>query len=458
MAIKRLAARAAATTVALSFALVALAASPAGARDVPFRSFFVGLHAGPHFVLDDWDLHKRADAGVSPDSSAIFGLRLGYEANTWLGFQLGVSLLPYGDASGHGTALNYAVDVEAHPWDWAIQPYLGLGAGAYHNVGGAFGADIDYELHWQLGLRAMVSESTAFRLEARHLMTDAWGASAPASNLAVTLGVDLFAWKQDHTPPDADKDGVPDGQDACPSEAGPRATKGCPDGDADGIADRADKCPVTPGVAAHSGCPDTDGDGIVDRDDRCPKVPGVPSEAGCPEPPKDRDKDGVVDDKDRCPDTPGLVDFKGCPDTDGDGIPDVEDKCPKLPGVPAEQGCLPEEVKKFSGAIEGIYFASGSSKIRKKSFKVLDAAAAVLKKWPTVHLRIEGHTDNRGKASANKKLSQARAEAVRDYMISKGLDASRLTAVGYGPDRPVASNKTSKGRAKNRRIEFVVVK
>ncbi len=177
---------------------------------------------------------------------------------------------------------------------------------------------------------------------------------------------------------------------------------------------------------------------------------GPAATKGCP----DRDKDGVADKDDRCPDNAGPKEYKGCPDRDKDGVVDIDDKCPDQPGLKDYQGCVPEKAKKFTGAIKGINFATGSAKILSPSFKILDQAVAVLKEFQELRMRIEGHTDDVGEAEMNKKLSQARAESVRDYLVGKGIAADRFEAVGYGEDKPVADNKTSKGRAQNRRTEF----
>jgi outer membrane protein OmpA-like peptidoglycan-associated protein len=114
------------------------------------------------------------------------------------------------------------------------------------------------------------------------------------------------------------------------------------------------------------------------------------------------------------------------------------------------------DVKKFSGAIKGINFAVNSSKILPVSFKLLDQAVAALKEYPSLRLSIAGHTDNLGKPEKNQTLSQARAEAVRDYLVQKGIDAARIDATGFGDTQPVKDNKTAAGRAANRRIEFKV--
>ena len=268
-------------------------------------------------------------------------------------------------------------------------------------------------------------------------------------------------------PLDADGDGVPDYLDKCPNT--PRKAKvdtnGCPlDTDGDGVPDFRDKCPDTPkGVKVDkNGCPfDKDGDGVADYLDKCPNTPkGVKVDAtGCP---LDTDGDGVADYLDKCPDTPKdvKVDTNGCPiDTDGDGVPDYLDKCPTVPGVVANKGCpeVKAETKKiFEQALQGIQFESGKDVIKKTSFGILDQVVKVMVENPSYKLEINGHTDNKGNAEKNLQLSQKRSEAVKNYLIQKGVPANKLTAYGWGQTAPVADNTTNEGRTKNRRVEFKV--
>jgi len=266
-------------------------------------------------------------------------------------------------------------------------------------------------------------------------------------------------------PIDSDGDGVPDYLDKCPNEAG--TIDGCPDSDGDGVIDNLDKCPNTPkGVKVdENGCPiDSDGDGVADYLDKCPNTPkGVKVDAnGCP---IDSDGDGVADYLDKCPDTPaaarGKIDANGCPlDTDGDGIPDYLDKCPTIPGVAANNGC--PEVKAaakqaFQKALNGIQFETGKSTIKKTSNPVLDEVAKVLKENPDYNIDIKGHTDNVGDAQKNLTLSIDRAEAVKNYLVKKGIAESRMKIEGFGDTKPVADNNTAAGRTQNRRVEFVVI-
>jgi outer membrane protein OmpA-like peptidoglycan-associated protein len=145
------------------------------------------------------------------------------------------------------------------------------------------------------------------------------------------------------------------------------------------------------------------------------------------------------------------------PDTDKDGVNDEEDKCPNLPGVKENQGCpvvKEEVVKKINVAAGNIFFVSGSTKLLAKSFKSLNEVAAILKKDADLKLDIEGHTDNTGSDKVNQPLSEKRARAVLDYLKSKGVDEGRMQSAGYGASRPIADNKTAKGRTQNRRVEL----
>ncbi len=233
------------------------------------------------------------------------------------------------------------------------------------------------------------------------------------------------------------------------------------DTDGDGIIDSLDKCPTVPGLAKYDGCPipDTDKDGINDEEDKCPTVPGLARYGGCPIP--DTDGDGVNDEEDKCITEPGPASNQGCPykDTDGDGINDNEDRCPTLPGVRENQGCplIQEEViRKVNFAANNIYFATGKYTLLSKSYKGLNEVASIMKEIPDLRLSIDGHTDDVGKEDANQVLSENRADAVKKYLISKGVDAGRLNATGHGENSPIADNKTAAGRQKNRRVELTL--
>ena len=261
---------------------------------------------------------------------------------------------------------------------------------------------------------------------------------------------------------DSDGDGVPDIGDQCPNTpAGTKVDeKGCElDSDKDGVVDSKDICPNTPiGTRVDAnGCElDSDKDGVVDSKDICPNTPtGTRVDAnGCE---LDSDKDGVVNSGDACPDTAlgTPVDPKGCPvltDADGDGVADNIDLCPQ--SKPGEKvgptGCAAAEVI----SLEGVNFEKGSDLLLPESMVILDTVAATLMRNPEVFVEVAGHTDNVGDAGKNKKLSQKRADAVAQYLVTKGVVAANLRTEGYGPNNAVGDNKTPEGRAMNRRVEL----
>jgi len=269
-------------------------------------------------------------------------------------------------------------------------------------------------------------------------------------NTPTGVSVDLFG-----CPADSDGDGVADYQDRCPDVAGLPSMKGCPDLDGDGITDADDDCPSEKGPASAKGCPDADGDGIQDSEDDCPNAKGLASMNGCP----DTDGDGITDAEDTCPTVKGVPAFKGCPDTDGDGVPDHLDKCPKVAGVVANDGCpeiKAETLKVFDQALKGIQFETSKAVIKNGSFPILDNVAKIMVDNPSYNLDINGHTDSQGDDDKNMTLSQERAASVKQYLIDKGIAASRMKSYGFGETQPKATNDTSEGRAENRRVEFKV--
>ncbi|RMH45000.1 MAG: OmpA family protein [Deltaproteobacteria bacterium] len=289
---------------------------------------------------------------------------------------------------------------------------------------------------------------------------------------------------------DRDGDGIKDDVDQCPDDPEDyddfEDEDGCPepDNDRDGILDEDDQCPNEPedkdGFEDEDGCPednalDRDGDGILDDVDQCPDDPedkdGFEDEDGCPDP--DNDQDGILDVDDLCPDDPedkdDFEDEDGCPDPDNDKdrILDVDDACPNEPetynGVDDEDGC-PDRGRVIVTdtnieILDKIYFEYNKAVIKPKSYPILDAIIATLQGNPDILLvEIQGHTDERGSDAYNLDLSQRRAQAVMDYLVKGGVDPSRLRAQGYGERQPVDPRHNEQAWAKNRRVEFLILK
>ncbi|TXK37400.1 OmpA family protein [Pontibacter qinzhouensis] len=263
---------------------------------------------------------------------------------------------------------------------------------------------------------------------------------------------------------DTDGDGVPDRRDECPdTPAGVQVDKkGCPiDSDGDGVPDYQDQCPTEAGTAATQGCPDRDGDGVADKDDRCPDEAGSPALRGCP----DSDGDGVPDIDDKCPDTPAGVQVgpDGCTvDSDGDGVPDDQDICPNTPG-PAEKGGCPDlDAATLKLMEEKVRFEFNQSRVQDGYQQLLDSIIVALEKYPDHVLLIKGHADHIGSEEYNQALSERRAQAVKDYLVSRGVrNADRLVTRGYGETQPLvkvntrlSKARTAKARAQNRRVGF----
>lgn len=259
--------------------------------------------------------------------------------------------------------------------------------------------------------------------------------------------------------PDADKDGISDLDDKCPDVPGIAELMGCPepDDDKDGVPNKSDKCPTTPGKANLAGCPDRDNDGIADGDDKCPDKAGIAAFMGCP----DRDKDGIQDSEDGCPDEPGTKANNGCPvkDRDKDGVMDSDDKCPDKPGPASNKGCpemTAQEKQVLTWSVKSIQFETNSDVLKSESYPILDEVASILGRYPEYRCMISGHTDNVGPDASNLDLSTRRASRCLNYLVSKGISASRLSSSGFGETSPIGDNNTAEGRKMNRRVEFDV--
>lgn len=290
---------------------------------------------------------------------------------------------------------------------------------------------------------------------------------------------------------DVDNDGIRDSKDLCPTlpedKDGTKDEDGCPDlkndKDEDSITDDLDQCPYDPedhdSFEDQDGCPDPDNDGdkLADALDACKLAAedfdGFEDEDGCPEP--DNDLDGILDVVDKCPldpeDFDGHQDEDGCPDVkvtldndrDKDTIADDVDQCPDDPedfdNDRDEDGCPDLLVVITDQKIElkeKVFFEFDKAIIQPRSYGLLDDVALVLNNHSTIRVRIEGHTDSKGDDGYNLKLSQSRAQAVFDYLVSKGIDASRMQHVGFGEQLPIATNDSEEGRATNRRVEFMI--
>jgi outer membrane protein OmpA-like peptidoglycan-associated protein len=361
--------------------------------------------------------------------------------------------------------------------DEHVVPYLLTGVGYATSHGKTLSPEKLERGSGNVGLGALWSlrgsQRTFVRMEVRDYFFRERNATEFSNHFAATLGLTwLWGGKQR----DQDLDKVRDWLDKCPNT--PIGAKvdalGCPlDGDGDAVFDGLDKCPDTPRgcTVDKSGCPtDADGDGVCDGVDTCPNTPkGATVDAkGCP---SDADGDRVFDGIDQCANTlPGCdVDGQGCPvDADGDGVCDGLDQCPNTPaGLKVdEKGCVIELVERETEMmdtgrirLQNINFDTGKATLKPESFQPLDVVGTLLAQWPTLKIEIAGHTDDVGSAAVNRRLSQARAQSVLDYMKGKypAIDAARFTVRGYGEDRPLVPNTGDEARAQNRRVEFTVL-
>jgi OOP family OmpA-OmpF porin len=338
-----------------------------------------------------------------------------------------------------------------------LVPFVAAGLGGMHYRGPAGVDEMNkFDIDYGAGLKYFVKEGIALRADVRHVIpfNDRY------NDLLVSFGVNVdFGGRRKQTD----------------QHEQPSSSKAVGDADRDGVPDDVDRCSDTPyGLAVdRDGCSlDTDFDGVPDSFDKCPgTVYGViVDKDGCV---PDGDKDGVPDSIDKCSTTPEgvIVDKDGCTaDSDNDGVADYLDKCVATPSgvIVDKDGCpaIREDAKKEVKTTEKITmtlkveFDTAKAVIKKKYRQEIKKVADFMKEHPEAKAVIEGHTDNVDKfhnPENNIKLSQDRAESVRQYLIDNfGIDASRITAVGYGPNRPIASNDTASGRKKNRRVEAVI--
>jgi OOP family OmpA-OmpF porin len=293
------------------------------------------------------------------------------------------------------------------------------------------------------------------------------GAAVNFTNLGVSIGLSYMLGSKPI--PDSDGDGILENRDRCPdTPSGAQVDgTGCPsDSDADGVPDGVDRCANTPPGASvnASGCPkDSDGDSIPDGLDRCSETPrGATVDAlGCP---GDEDGDGVLDGLDRCPRTPtgAAISPNGCPTGQGaaarpaPGVP--PEATPPQAAAPRPQptGRTPAAARAqiVAGVLPGVGFAPGTARLRPESYMALDSIAEILQADTAVRVEIGAHTDNAGIAAQNQHLSNLQADAVRTYLVTKGVNFQQVQARGYGGSVPLTTDNTPRGRLANRRVEI----
>ena len=440
-------------------AIVLLSSAPAWAQEA-FETD-IGVFGGYNWLSHNTELGDTGPLYVADTASnaGLIGARASFNFLSCLGvegeFKYSLSHLRSVTSTSDPVLGIRGQVIASLPIDFPVRPFLTIGFGS-EGVLKAVGhqvKDFDTDTAFGIGARWDFHRRFGARVDGRMLVIPGYDSVKLTSALQTDWeAMAGFYVRLGTTAGDSDKDGIDDDHDKCPNDPEDR----------DGFQDE-DGCPD----------PDNDADGIPNDKDKCPNEPetvnGFQDEDGCPDV-LDKDNDGIPDDKDKCPDQPetknGYQDEDGCPDElpdqDKDGIPDKDDKCPSEPetknGFEDSDGCpdqLPNKLaKSFSGAIKGIVFDTGKASIKKPSFKVLDNAVALMKEYPEVKVEVSGHTDNSGETAANKKLSQERADAVKAYLVEKGIDGARIVAVGYGDEKPIADNAKKAGQAKNRRIEF----
>jgi OOP family OmpA-OmpF porin len=460
-------------TSLLAFAIALLFASPARAQDESASGVQVelGVMGGYEFFAHNLELGVADDPALpSPKRNGLFGARAALAFNRTLSLEIEGVAIPTGDTIHNYRLLvvGWRAQVLWHILDGRLRPFILAGVGAFSvvdTVGTEYNEikkDTDFTFEGGIGLKYAITPLFGLRIDGRAVGAPNTNPNGYSANYEIMGGVSftLGGHRAAAPPP--------------PPPPPPVAVK---DSDGDGIPDDVDKCPHAPedkdGFEDADGCPDPDNDkdGIPDSIDKCPNEPetknGIDDDDGCPE--KDEDGDGILGSNDKCPneaeDKDGFEDDDGCPDLDNDkdGIPDANDKCPNEPetknGYMDEDGCpdeVPAAVAKFTGVIKGITFRKGSAVINPSSFPTLKAAVKVLKEYPALKLEVSGHTSDDGARERNMKLSQERAESAKAYLVRNGIDAGRITTVGYGPDKPLVSGK-GKVQEKNRRIEFRLV-
>jgi len=424
----------------------------------------VEIGAFGRFVHLDSDLHFESEPG--------FGGRLGWFVRDNLSIEADIARNDNTAENGADVKNNpiHARLVYTLPMGKATGFMIGAGytyntfTGSYDENKSGAGGLLGFRLGMGPGIAARIDGTLDYipSAESKDGPYPTLGVNQADNNIHLGLQAGLSFMLGKKKDGDRDKDGVKDSLDKCPdTPAGEQVdASGCTlpkDLDGDGVMDNVDACLGTPAgdrVDAR-GCSlpkDADGDGVVDSADKCPNTPaGAKVDAtGCQ---PDTDQDGVIDERDQCPNTPAgtPVDAFGCSrDSDGDGVADGLDRCPGTPGGVAVDvnGCTSRLQVGATLVLEGVNFETGKAVLLPASMAVLDRVIQGMNDNPTATIEVGGHTDNTGSRATNTRLAQDRANAVRDYLISKGVPGERLTAVGYGPDQPIADNATKEGRAR----------
>lgn len=429
----------------------------------PGRTLHAGAFLGGNFFGDELELGNAYFPEQIPESAFLIGLRGSYPllrlgAGTALAPRLSLELEAKLALSSTGArpeamrdsyfapVLGWRAQAVLDLWsEYRAHPFAVVGLGGETVLTSSpfvASGDSDAAMYWGLGARYALTPRYGLRGDLRHGIT-AGRTDLSSSTVELHVGF-YYAFSL--------------GDDE-PAQTAPVIEVA----DAESTAEVTQE-PIEPEPT------DSDEDGIPDELDACPAqaeiVNEIEDEDGCPE--VDSDEDGLLGERDQCPDAAedleGFQDDDGCPDLDNDddGHPDASDECPGEPesenGFEDEDGCpdeVPARVAEYIGVIEGIRFATGSARIQgARSHEILDQAAAILQEYPSVRIRISGHTDDRGSEARNLALSRSRADAVKWYLVDRGIEHTRVVTMGYGPARPIADNGTADGRSKNRRIEF----
>jgi outer membrane protein OmpA-like peptidoglycan-associated protein len=399
----------------------------------------------------------------------MLGLRFAYFIKPWFGVEAELNLIltatKYTDKSANIYGGRLQLMFQYPDLSKYVVPYVAIGDGFDHisSPDTTLGSDTDWAPHVGAGFRFLVHRSVTVRVDGRFLRGPS---QQPPFHLNASLGEFMVgvsyrpsrAPAEPPPPPpppavDSDGDGIFDAEDKCPNEAEDKDlfddTDGCPDpdNDADGVNDDVDRCPLEP----------EDMDGFEDDD-------------GCPD--KDNDADGVPDTSDKCPNEPedrdGFRDMDGCPDpdNDGDSFIDAQDKCPNeaevINGVDDDDGCpdkgnalvvvSPDRLE----LLESIVFKKAL--IQKESLNLLAQIAATLRTHPEIlRLRITVYVNPSKKPDDDKRLSEQRALAIRDYLVKFGIDDKRLDPRGFGGQNPLVDSKTKNAAAINDRVDLIVL-